>query len=214
MTRTTTARRGLAAVLLALLLPACTRDNTITIELGKAPVGNGLTVPIGFHCVSGDAGLLERAIDTTKQVINFSVTVDFVAVEGVPSCRATELVNWCSTHTCQRVAGPQHRECVEFKDIPIPPGMDRREVMAARLAALKGRVLDLVPPEGTVLVRLSAAAQGCNEPYQRDKLLGCAFSCPIVLDSVRGEVLLDLPSLPRMCEPAVWTCASPDFQGN
>lgn len=207
-------RVGLARLLLVLALaPAgCARDNTITIELGSTPVGMGITVPIGFQCIQDDVPLLQRAISPTE--LNFSITVDFVQIEGVPSCRATELYNWCSTHTCQRVPGPQHRQCVDFTHIPIPAGMDARAVMAARLGALRGNLLDITAPEGTVLVRLSAAAQGCNEPYQRDKLLGCAFSCPIVLDTVHGEVLLGLPTLSRMCEQAVWTCASPDFQGN
>ena len=40
-----------------------------------------------------------------------------------------------------------------------------------------------------------------------DRLVGCAYSCPVQLDDVDGAIALSLDTLSRMCERDVRACS-------
>jgi hypothetical protein len=67
-----------------------------------------------------------------------------------------------------------------------------------------------------VMLRVVATTETCDavEPaagtlpsFVSSQLVGCAYSCPVVLASVQGTLALGLPALSDQCETVVDACA-------
>jgi hypothetical protein len=78
---------------------------------------------------------------------------------------------------------------------------------------LTGQLVTSDAPDEPVIIRVVATAQHCSDipldtKFDITQLVGCVYSCPLQLDFVQGDVLLDLPALTNQCEEAVVACAS------
>jgi hypothetical protein len=220
-------------VVTALLVAACEQPHQVEILLGP----DRETLSDGFACVTEETpreALVARggliADPEGGFQITFSIVVDFIAVGGgLPGCRGEEIRTWCERHTCAPV--PSARSC---KEITI------RRLTTAIVAeggdALKAFILDQAytqlgtepvterAPDGTVIIRAVATDQSCAavtgdtpEPFDTSDtsttLMGCAYSCPVVLDNVDGTIQLSLDTSRvdilgrQLCEPEVRACA-------
>lgn len=170
--------------------------------------------PQGFLCVEDadpDKLLIERAFDQSPPA--FSVVVDFLRLGGVPGCRVQELLNWCEDHPCTPIA--EHRVCVDADLAGVP--RDVSEALEAIGEQLAGTIVNPDAPQEPVLIRVVAVAQPCSEVPTSgdlnltcDRLMGCAYTCPVVLGEVDGQVILDLDVVGNDCEQAVEVCSSAD----
>lgn len=159
---------------------------------------------LGLMCVDDDtgAGLIERAVRADGGA-EFSVVLDYLGFDGVPSCRPTQILDWCRERGCPI----RRRSCVELSvDGPLPE--DPLEAQAAFVEALRNMgPLTRDAPDGIVMVRMVLTTERCadleSNQYQCDGLLGCVYSCPVPLDDVRGDVLLELDLLSDRCDETI-----------
>ncbi|MFZ5442865.1 MAG: hypothetical protein ACOZQL_22860 [Myxococcota bacterium] len=205
--------RRLLTLLCVASLAGCVQTRTVAVSFGAN--GEGLD---GFLCEDTSG---QRLISRAPPGGMVSLVVDFVTLGGVPGCRTGQLMEWCKTHDCR--PHPAKRSCVE---VPLEVrGTSRPEVRAAlleslRAAGAKEAVADA--PDEFVLVRIVGTTQPCTEVTQKDgelfvafdpsKLLGCAYSCPVLLDHVEDDVYLGFDTLTASCESGVRTCADRKLQ--
>jgi hypothetical protein len=84
--------------------------------------------------------------------------------------------------------------------------------------ALKGELVTPNAPDEFVMTRAVATAQPCNElmspaspDYEPDKLVGCAYSCPVLFDRVDQDVYLGFDTLTEYCEQGLRICSGKDL---
>ncbi len=174
----------------------------------------GVALAPAFSCrdTAGGRFLAERAY--AEAPAHAAIVVDFVRTGGVPRCQGTGILSWCSDHSCLPIDG--QRRCF---DVALPGEPARaREELAAALGALDGQLVSADAPSEAVLVRVLATAERCaditsaapsSRAFDTSRLLGCAYSCPVSLDSTAGEVVLDLDFafVEGVCAIAVTACA-------
>lgn len=196
---------------------ACVRDRDVRLELARGPGG----APAGFFCRAPTAGgggpyLLERLASELEPCEQrcpagtcrrAAFVFDFVETAGIPSCRGGSIAAFCAEARCEVTV----RRCF---DTEVCVGSDLDATVAAATEAIRlasSGVLLEDAPAAPVLVRMVGAAQTCSdvasEGLARDRVFGCAYSCPAQLDAVEGSVLLDLDSLDDECGTAVYGCA-------
>jgi hypothetical protein len=206
-----------AALALAALASgsACERAHSVQIKLGSDDGMLGL----GFRCVDDQGALLfGRAVASGR--LEFSIVVDLIGVgDTVPGCRGEEIIRACPREQeCPTlVVSPDgRRACVPFS---IPPPFDDPAVVVPQvLAALHGLVLTDDAPDRPVIVRAVATTERCDDRLvapQNDtyplldptRAIGCAYSCPLQLDTV-DAISLYLDALDEHCEEQVRACAA------
>lgn len=153
-----------------------------------------------------------------------SLVTDFVQVGNFQSCRTSELIENCKTpKKCSPVQST--RVCT---DIQLPYGVtgmmreDVRALVAEQLKALKGHQVASDAPDGFVMLRALATAQTCGEVMplasgelpvlDKTKLVGCAYSCPLLFDQLNQDVYLGFDTLTATCEQGLKTCADNDLK--
>lgn len=199
----------LAALLAGLSLGGCTEVNAVRLVVPNNAVG--------LSCVDSSTGrpLLERARGD-GDLIEGALVLDYLALDGVPSCRAIQLVRSCVEDGCP-VA---RRDCVDFRISPIPAPSEANAMLRTEIAHMGPITRNA--PDGTVLVRAVLTSQPCAEletsgdlPAPRcDALLGCIYSCPVELDRVEGDVELELDVISGSCsEVEVGVCAGLGIPG-
>lgn len=197
---------------LALLLAGCSEEvRQVRMSFGEE--GEGLD---GFLCREdeGNAFLLERASSPGAA----SLVVDFIELEGAPGCRSGQLIQWCATHDCRVLA--EHRTCTPFP-VPDVGGTGRDEARTRVLEAtrsLSGALVSADAPDRFIIVRATATLQPCDSvlPSEatplpellEDALVGCAYSCPVLLDELEQDVFLGFDTLTERCAQGVRVCAS------
>lgn len=203
-------------VTIATLLLACTVERQVALTFGET--GEGLD---GFMCKEPSGKfLLERAKDGDGGVRKGSLTIDFVRLGGVPGCRTGQLVKWCATHDCRPIATT--RACVPMSVPDFAPTIPREDLRAALLTALREAketgVLNDAPDE-FVIVRAVGSLEPCGAllpaagaelpSFDKQQLLGCAYSCPVLLDRVQEgqDVYLGFETLTVQCEQGVRICS-------
>lgn len=195
-------------VLLSLLLVGCVETRTVAITFGED--GEGLD---GFLCKDGSGQQLLSRVPSDGKA---SLVVDFVKLGGVPGCRTGQLMKWCQAHDCAPLQ--RTRSCL---DVTLPaPGAPREELRAAVLASLRASgTRDAIAdaPDEFVLVRVVGTTQRCDEvlpsgdgplpTFDPTKLVGCAYSCPVLFDKVEQDVYLGFETLTAACEQGVRICS-------
>jgi hypothetical protein len=192
-----------------LLLAACTADvNSVTLTLPERGAN-------GLRCVETDEtspALINRT-PVLADGAHLSVVLDYLRFEGLPSCRPLDLLGWCEDRTCPIV----RRNCREI--VVPPPFMTEPPMLQATLldAIAEGGPLTDDAPDGVVVLRVTFTRESCDalaalgSPFPKPRcadLIGCVYSCPVQLDEVEGEVLLELDSLGAICnEETVGVCA-------
>lgn len=222
-----------AAIALGLgiaLAPACEEHRHVNLLFGP----DEQTLSRGYKCLEEDGVLpMARRGFSANGTLEFQLVIDFIDMGGVPSCRGEEILTWCQDpdHACEPLVLPE-RYCKTVTLAGFTLGNLRDQLNEASLVP---RIYDQIrtedggliiadAPDVPVLVRAVATTQPCSElttpinghypPFDTDnsvpmdaKLIGCAFSCPVLLDQVDGDVELGFDSLEPRCEPAVQVCA-------
>jgi hypothetical protein len=211
-------RGGAAAVIaaaIALPAAACERGHHVTLELGA----DRDTLGLGFRCVDDQRiPLVARAVSGGR--LELSLVVDLIDLgDTVPGCRGEEILAACPREQdCPTlvVSADGRRAC---REISIGPPLDDPAVVLAKVAdALRGLVVTDDAPEQPVMVRAVATTERCDERLVSPaggtyplldpaRAVGCAYSCPLQLDTVDGAVALYLDALDERCEPQVRACA-------
>lgn len=208
------------AALLLLTFSTCTVQREVALTFG--PEGEGLD---GFMCrPPGGPFLVERARQPDGGVRPGALVFDFVRLGGVPGCRTGQLIKWCETHECKPLRST--RACVPIALPVLPPVMSREDLRQPLLSAMKqisnSGVLDDAPDE-FVIVRVVGSLQSCEAltpaadapelpAFDKNELIGCAYSCPVLLDRVEQDVYLGFETLTGLCEQGVRTCSDGQLQ--
>lgn len=209
--------RAAAALAAALALPAaaCEREHRVQLALGA----DDGTLGLGFRCVD-DQGAALAARAAVGNRLEFRVIIDLIGVgDTVPGCRGEEILRACQREAdCPTlvVSADGRRACAEVT--VNPPLDDPAMVVAQVLAALRGRVITDDAPDRPVMVRAVATTEKCEERLVAPqggtyplldpaRAIGCAYSCPLQLDTV-DAVALYLDALDERCEAQVRACAA------
>jgi hypothetical protein len=158
--------------------------------------------------------LLSPASDDGS-TFSLHLIVEYVRLGGFPGCRVAELSAWCNAHpdACR----PVRRTCIPIT-FTAPPGAAPAELSRRVAEGLaERRTIDDDAPSEPVVVRIVGVAKsGACDASEQDPaapyagaLVGCAYSCPVVLTSVEGDVLVDVDVVKETCSRGlVDLCAS------
>lgn len=207
-----TLRRCLATLGCAALLPfmACEAEqHELEIVLDSYD---------GFACVE------EEELLSCDIAGRGCLVLDVIEVPGLPNCRENSLIGACKDGDCAVAA----RALVDMSDVtcPCPDGGGDPATQGAAildginaLLSQSGGPTIADAPDGSVVVRLVATTQACDEfRTGADPVLsaaveplavrGCAYSCPAILDDVEDTIHLGLTGFPSSCNArAACACA-------
>ncbi len=207
--------------LLALVVSGCAVEHPVLLDIDSvAPVS----------CVDSSSGtpLVARALAPSLQDEDVLLVFDFLRTPTFPRCQPTALLQSCLMEGCPAV--PEARSCLRIPRSRIDAVTS--DIADARLSDLvqgEPRLLDDAP-DGTVVVRMTVVLDGaantpCPAPdtpftslpsWDRTRLLGCGYSCPVVLGA-ESIVSIDLDPVGaggRVCdESVVWACANLGLNG-
>jgi hypothetical protein len=197
--------RALAVMLgLTLLTVACAPTHEVELDLtSRRPLA----------CVEGDGTaelVVARTMTTENRARDLVYVFDFITLTGFPRCGAGSIADFCSAGAC--VLSAPTRRCIHI------PRAHLDSVVAASPGELPAPI-DVVPdealgalltdaPDGPLLIRLVATMEDASALcdgaplalFDPDLVLGCAYSCPVVLDEAREPIAVDLdPSFGATC---------------
>jgi hypothetical protein len=187
---------------LVVALAACSPVHDVQILFGP----NEESLTIGFRCYRDDTN--ELMVNRVRQTGQLSVVIELFVVQGqgFPGCRGEELLATCGDGACVRTTrfcGDVTAASIDFTD----PARALAN-LHAQLRAV-GYVTQDAPDEPTI-IRVVGMAQSCAEigdlPLDVDEAVGCAYSCPTLLDEVEGSVSVFLDALNDRCEQTVRAC--------
>ena len=196
--------------LMLLALLGCERTHDVSIRLGP----DDQSVTTGFQCRRDD-GTFIGDIALVGDRLKFNVVVDFIDLGGgVPGCRGEELVKTCKQRGACTLPTTA-RYCAPL-DLPVAliGQADQKQLIGLvhdQLVADGAITTDA--PNGPLLIRAVATTESCaaitpGHPFALAQVIGCAYSCPVVLDDIGGPVGLSLDVLDDHCEAQVKVCAS------
>jgi hypothetical protein len=197
-----------AAALAAIVLAACEEHRTITLLLGP----DDHTLTAGFACRAETGELLiEHSHRGTGYT--FQLVIDTVELGATfPGCRGEEVLAACADQRCDLIG----RYCATVT-IPEADVADQASILATLHAQLGHPPLITDAPDQPIVVRAVTTLQTCAElaaddggslpRLDPDQAVGCAYSCPVILDDLRGELGLALDTLEDHCAPQVRQCA-------
>ncbi len=216
---------SIAALALACSASACQVEHKVKLELA----GAAGSISQGFLCrtelaapglLAGDF-LFERGHDLATGAVRFSMIVDVTSLGDVlPGCLPEEILGVCRGEDACPIAA---RSCAALS-VPGPRGkrlaaMSEPE-RAAFFAALGAALRELPPlfrdaPDGPVVIRAVASTEACEQlatpaaaDFSLDGLMGCAYSCPVILDELDGALRLGFATSEELCAPQVRGCAA------
>ena len=204
--------------LLVLLIVGCAREHEVRLLLGP----DEQAITIGFRCrqaADPTKFLFARAVQNGE--VRFNLVVDIVGFGGrYPGCRGEELVAACPDRTSCRVLQRPGRNRFCMRDLHFSatniqsPEMIRQTL----IDQLRGSVVVGDAPDTPVLIRAVATTEDCTaieapegDTYpdlDENLAVGCAYSCPVVLDDVQDSISLSLDVLDDLCEQTVRVCAA------
>jgi hypothetical protein len=194
-----------SAALIAAVLVACKSEEVHHVTLKFA---RPTKVQRGFECRDQTTGrpLFDRL---TANGGKGSIVVDYVLLGGLPHCRPLQLAEWCRSHPCPLDVKNRYCTPVVFPN----DGTARLDALTNALDDLTNTLVSRNAPEDYVLVRAVLTSQSCDDltegaDFDTKRLAGCVYSCPVLLSSVDGDLLLDLDATSLACEDAVDACAA------
>ncbi len=202
-------RRRWALVALALACGCEAEVRRVDLVLGSVAIPDQ-QAPRGLDCVDEDGRLMGcRIYDVDPPTL--SVVVDVIPLGGLPRCRANSLQAWCAdpTHDCR----PDLDRRTVF-EIPTPDERNLLRVIEDMKAELSGQALPAPRTDEPVILRATFVAQDeatvldGGEDFTCEALVGCVYSCPVVLDGLEGELPLELDAFGVRCMSEVHQCAS------
>jgi hypothetical protein len=202
-----------ARLLLIALAAACSKQRTVRLDIDPAETNFGLRCqdPLNPGGMGERSQLGGRAISGDELVA--CAYVDFVELPGDVVCGPRGITHICANGGCGRAETSQPIDGIEL-DARVAAGMTLANLQAAIRDADDAIIPDA--PDGPVLIRVVLVAGRCVSPaptnHDATKLIGCATSCPLRLDTVEGEILFGLPPLADDCFSSVVLCADPDLR--
>lgn len=183
---------------LSTLRNACADDGDPLSGLFDA----GDASPISRYVGADDCDVIRDKGEYFCTTVAFAVFVDLVGVPGYPGCRTTELRNACAdAGDCVSLAGSTVCREVTLEAGPVQAGEWREAgTLGAELSRVRDELRDLSltddAPDRPVIVHLVARAGTCDAADA--SLVGCAYSCPVVLTNGASPVHVDLDT-PGTC---------------
>jgi len=166
--------------------------------------------PRGLDCVDTEGRLMAcRIYDAAPP--RLSVVLDVIPLNGLPRCRPNALQNWCDdpTHDC----APDLDRRAIF-EVEVPTERNLIALIAHMEDELSGQVLDNPVLDEPVILRATflaldeTEARENRESFACEALVGCLYSCPVVLGGLEGELPLELDASNVRCMAEVHQCAS------
>jgi hypothetical protein len=206
----------LKGLLALMLLTGCDEVRQVRLTFGDE--GEGLD---GFLCREDDgAYLLSGAVPAGGGQVPSSLVIDFVRLGGLPGCRSGQIIRWCADHPCTVI--PDHRVCIPapLPDITGLTRADAREEIREALRSLSGAAVSSEAPDEFIIVRATATLESCEAlqasggtvpTMNEEELVGCAYSCPVELNAIEGDVYLGFDTLTEQCAQGIHVCASGDL---
>jgi hypothetical protein len=204
-------------------LAACQTEHKVKLQLA----GEGGTISQGFLCrtetalpelLAGDF-LFERGHDQATGEVRFSMIVEVTSLGDVlPGCLPEELLGVCrgaadcpsAARICAPIAvtGPRGKRLAMMNETEASSFFSQ---LGASLKALPPLFRDA--PDGPVVVRAVASTDSCEQlaatgRLDVDSLMGCAYSCPVILDDLDGSLRLGFATREDFCAPEVRGCAA------
>lgn len=217
--------RLLAMTVVATLVVACERANHVQILLGA----DEDHLSIGFRC-QRDGRLLLADAAYADGVATVNIVIDFIDLgDRAIGCRGEDFRRTCTEEpqgstVCTVTPELNPRRYCRALRVPIMTPLEDHEAELVTSFIQAFAALDPVTtdaPDEIVVVRAVVTNQSCDEivqvvgeqyaSFDRDQVLGCAYSCPFQLDAVDGRVSLSLDTYTTSCQDAVQTCATLDF---
>lgn len=206
-------RIALPLALAGVLLSCEERVRTVNVVYGDNR--EGLT---GFLCAQDAAPtepLLARAVAPGGTFYDVSLVVDLIDVgNGIPSCRAQQILSWCAERDCHARENGRVVQPLDLTGLsPASPTIIQDTF--ERVALLDGREIFADVPAGkTYILRVVGSiqpeseltakdAEGRYVPFDESRLLGVAYSCPVVLSAASGDLFLGFDTLDDRCEQGV-----------
>ncbi|HET9624648.1 MAG TPA: hypothetical protein VFP84_24945 [Kofleriaceae bacterium] len=181
-------------------LAACDEHRSVTVLLGP----DDHTLTAGFTCKDERGDLL---LDRTRTGDELTFQLVFDTFDLGPTqlgCRGEELFQTCVDHTCTRIS----RFCMQVHVPTTGPAA----VLAALHAQLGDHELLADAPGDPIVVRAVATQEPCDAigdaPLDASQAVGCAYSCPVILDDLHGSLGLALDTLDDQCSAEVHACAA------
>lgn len=194
-------------VMLLALLAGCAPTNVVQLTFGEN--GEGLD---GFMCKDqNNQSLLKRLPGDGAA----SLVFDFIELNGVPGCRTGQLIEWCKTHNC--IPRAETRTCVPVTlEQPAATRAELRAQLKNSMRQVRGHEASADAPNDFVLVRVVGTTESCDavmnrptsDPLEPNQLLGCAYSCPVLLDRVETAVFLGFDGFVDNCSQGVLICSA------
>lgn len=203
--------RTLVTAIVVVMLGGCQREHVLTVLLGPDP----RTPSMGFLCrQDGNPTklLVERPDVLVGSMVTTSFVVDIVSLGGrLPGCRGEEIIAACTTGDCELTGSSETRYCQQVT-FPASLARDRDALMQTITEQLHRAPIVSDAPNGPVMIRAVSTSQTCDELLTQAidpaKAVGCAYSCPAVLDDIDGPISLSLDTLNAQCEQQVRACAA------
>jgi len=202
-------------ILVFALVAACARDNKLVLQLGSHPNQPSA----GFLCADPDqpsTPLFGRTI--LQGNYDFTFVIDLFQFHDVlPSCFGDDIISTCNTDGCARA----QRSCIHVV-VPRMTG-DNSSTVAQRITDYLQAHASTVfasPPDGAVMIRIVATTardltgDACpSYVLASDNVVGCAYSCPEVLDDISGTLQVGIATSsdlgdPSACVAAIDACAT------
>lgn len=192
------------AVLLLALVAACSKERTVKLDI------DGARTNFGFRCPDPLSDPRNRTVFGARAIAGDEIRAcayfDFVRLPGVFVCGPRGIANICEQGGCTPIAA-------DIPGVPIVSGFEpgrSLESLQQELSALD-TVLTDDAPDGPLLMRIVVVAGDCQDPPPRPhdgtRIIGCATSCPLQLDSVEGKIPFGLPPLADDCAESMLICA-------
>lgn len=205
------------------LVAACQVEHKVKLELA----GDAGSISHGFLCrtetalpelLAGDF-LFERGHDLATGEVRFSMIVEVTSLGDVlPGCLPEEILGVCKSaadcpsaaRTCASitVTGPRGKRLAMMNESEATSFVSQ---LGAALKALPPLFHDA--PDGPVVVRAVATTDSCEQVESAarldvDGLMGCAYSCPVILDDLDGSLRLGFATSEDFCAAEVRGCAA------
>lgn len=192
-------RRATGALVAALAFSsgACTVEQPVYLDIDSI-------APISCIDSATRRPLAERVVAPEHRSEDALLVFDFVRTASYPRCRPNVILAECEAEGCAAI--PEARRCLRIPRSRIA-ALTPEDLEDFRLSELVEGTPELLEdaPDGTVMVRMTVVLDGAaTSPcpadgevlealpaWDRERLVGCGYSCPIVIGA-ESVISIDL----------------------